>query len=81
MKATITWVNQKPKGKSVILSIGSSQLANGMRTIGGTSGFVSFPTKEEQLKFKVGDSVDLPDNAKVEKVTFKEGTTIDAWTW
>ena len=85
MKAQITWVNPNPTGKSVILSIGTKQLENGMRSIGGVSGFVSFPTKEEQTKFKVGDSVELPDTAKVEKVTFKKGTaeerTIEAWTW
>lgn len=84
MKLTVSWINNNPKGRSIILTKGAKALPNGIRSIGGESGFVSVATPEQKLQFKIGDEVEIPDTAIVVQKEFinKENgnkTVIDTW--
>jgi len=83
MKLTVSWINQTPAGRTILLTKGASVLPNGMRSIGGESGFVSVATPEAKLAFQVGQEVEVSDNAVLTKRIFKnkEGAAkeIDAW--
>ncbi len=85
MKATIKWINQNPQGKSIMLSTDQT-LPNGLRTIGGTAGFLSCGTVQAKAQFQLGQVIDLPDTAKVvEKlmpgINGGAAKQLPVWTW
>lgn len=82
--ATVSWINNKPTGKTIALST-TKVLENGLASLAGDFGFVTTGSVAAKGQFKLGQIIELPDTAKVvqKQVKQTDGTTKEfpMWTW